>query len=322
MASVLTEAYFNDEGAAFDRLEEILWPHGPVCPHCGNMGRTYTLIGVRSKPSKKHPSGIVRHGLRKCGECRAQFTVRKGTVFEDSPVPLHVWFQAAYLLCASKKGISSNQLSRTLGVTLQTAWFMSHRLREAMRQGSLAPMGGEGGIVEIDESYIGRKPGVQARPGWVRHKHAVLTLVERGGGARSFHVDDVTKESIVPIIRANITRESHLMTDEAKRYERLGREFASHGVVDHSREEYGYTDRETGRKVNTNTVEGFYSIFKRGMKGVYQHCSEKHLHRYLAEFDFRYSNRVKLGVNDRARTDNALRGIVGKRLLYRDSSNR
>jgi transposase-like protein len=320
MASVLNEPYFQDEQAAFDELERIVWPNGPVCPFCGSMGRMYSLTGIRSKPSKKHPEGIARHGLRKCGECRKQFTVRKGTIFEDSPVTLHVWFQAAYLLCVSKKGISSNQLSRTLGVTLQTAWFMGHRLREAMRSGVLAPMGGEGAAVEIDETYIGRKPGVEARAGWVRHKFAVLTLVERGGTARSFHIDEATKENIVPIVRDNIARESHVMTDEARRYERLGGEFAAHGAVDHSRKEYGYTDRQTGAKVNTNTVEGYYSIFKRGMKGVYQHCSEKHLHRYLAEFDFRYNNRVRLGVNDSGRTENALRGIVGKRLTYRDSS--
>ena len=318
MPSVLNEPYFNDEQAAFDELEKLIWPNGPVCPFCGNMGRMYSLSGVRTKPSKKHPNGLERYGLRKCGECRKQFTVRKGTVFEDSPVPLHVWFQAAYLLCSSKKGVSSNQLSRTLGVTLQTAWFMGHRLREAMRVGTLSPMGGAGSTVEMDETFIGRKPGVEARPGWVHHKHAVLTLVERGGSARSFHIDEATKENIVPIVRENLDRESHLMTDEARRYESIGKEFAGHSVVDHSREEYGYTDRVTGLKVNTNTVEGYYALFKRGMKGVYQHCGERHLHRYLAEFDFRYNNRVKLGISDFGRTESALRGIVGKRLKYRD----
>jgi transposase-like protein len=320
MASVLNEPYFQDEHAAFDELERIVWPKGPVCPFCGNMGRFYTLEGVRTKPSKKHPDGIIRHGLRKCGECRKQFTVRKGTIFEDSPVPLHLWFQAAHLLCSSKKGISANQLSRALGVTLQTAWFMGHRLREAMRAGVLAPMGGKGAAVEIDETYIGRKPGVEARPGWVHHKFAVLTLVERGGSARSFHIEEATKENIVPIVRDNISRESHVMTDEARRYERRGTELARHGVVDHSRGEYGYTDRKTGAKVNTNTVEGYYALFKRGMKGVYQHCQEKHLHRYLAEFDFRYNHRIRLGVGDQGRTERALAGIIGKRLTYRDSS--
>lgn len=319
MTSVLNEPYFSDEAVAFDELERIVWPNGPVCPFCGNMGRFYKLEGVRSKPSNKHPEGMIRHGLRKCGECRKQFTVRKGTIFEDSPVPLNMWLQAAYLLCASKKGISANQLSRTLGVTLQTGWFIGHRLREAMRSGALAPMGGSGSIVEIDETFIGRKQGVPVKQG-TNHKHVVLTLVERGGSARSFHVDNVTKAEVMPIIRANLDRESHVMTDEAARYARLGEEFAKHDAVDHRREEYAYRDRKTGTLIGTNTVEGYYSIFKRGMKGVYQHCSEKHLHRYLAEFDFRYNNRVRLGVNDSGRAEAALRGIVGKRLTYRDSS--
>ena len=270
MASVLNEPYFNDEQAAFDCLEAIVWPNGPVCPKCGCSGRIRPLVGVKDK------LGRARIGLKKCYDCRTQITVRIGTIFERSHVPLHIWFQAAYLLCASKKGISSNQLSRTLGVTLQTAWFMGHRLREAMRTGRLAPMGGAGQTVEVDETFIGRKAGVEAKPGWVKHKHTVLTLVERGGSVRSFHIDEATKENIVPIVRANLDRESHLMTDEARRYEAIGKEFASHGVVDHSRKEYGYTDRQTGAKVNTNTVEGYYSIFKRGMKGVYQHCNEKH----------------------------------------------
>jgi transposase-like protein len=317
MASVLQEDYFQNEDAAFDRLEAIVWPNGPVCPHCknnGDLGRIGALAGVKDK------KGRVRHGLKKCYACRKQFTVRKGTVFEDSPIPLTLWFQAAYLMCSSKKGVSSNQLHRTLGVTLQTAWFMSHRLREAMRTGGLAPMGGEGPIVEIDESYIGRKQNVPKARGGGQHKNAILTLVERGGMARSFHVDRANKATILPIVKENIDRESRVMTDEAMMYTHLGDHFAGHGAVEHSRKEYGYTDHRTGTKINTNTVEGYYSVFKRGMKGIYQHCSEKHLHRYLAEFDFRYNNRVKLGVNDGARTEQALRGIVGKRPMYRDSS--
>lgn len=186
-----------------------------------------------------------------------------------------------------------------------------------MRAGDLAPMGGAGSIVEVDETFIGKREGFDAKPGWVRHKNTVLTLVERGGSVRSFHIDEATKENIVPIVKANLDRESNIMTDEARRYEAIGKEFASHGVVDHSRKEYGYTDRDTGAKVNTNTVEGYYSIFKRGMKGVYQHCGEKHLHRYLAEFDFRYSNRSALGIEDRQRADLLAKGIVGKRLTYR-----
>ena len=220
-----------------------------------------------------------------------------------------------HLICSSKKEISANQLHRTLGVTLKTAWFMGHRIREAMREGGLAPMGGAGGVVEIDETFVGRKEGVEVRQGaW--HKNAVLTLVERGGTARSFHVDEVTKAEILPIVRENLSREAHAMTDEAARYAKLGNEFAKHDAVDHSRGEYGYTDRKSGTKININTVEGYYSIFKRGMKGIYQHCQEKHLHRYMAEFDFGYSNRVKLGVNDTARADRALKGVVGKRLTY------
>jgi transposase-like protein len=246
--------------------------------------------------------------------------VKIGTIFEASHVPLRHWLQAIHLVCSSKKGISANQLHRILGVTLKTAWFMGHRIREAMRQGGLSPMGGPGSIVEVDETFVGRKQGMEPRRGWAHHKSVVLTLVERGGGARSFHIDDATKEQIAPIVRANIARETHVMTDEARRYERLGREFAKHDAVDHSREEYAYRDRKTGTLIGTNTVEGYYSIFKRGMKGVYQHCQEKHLHRYLAEFDFRYSNRVKLGVNDLARADLALKGVAGKRLTYRTTN--
>jgi transposase-like protein len=319
MASVLNEAYFQDEEAAFERLEAIVWKNGPVCPHCGSMGRIYALKGVRSKSSKKNPEGIVRHGLKKCGDCRKQFTVRKGTVFEDSKVPLHLWFQAAYLMCSSKKGVSSNQLHRTLGVTLQTAWFMSHRLREAMRDGTLAPMGGAGAVVEIDETVIGKleeaPKGKKFRGSQFRN--IVLTLVERGGSARSFCVDTTTISELKPIILANVAREAAMMTDQAKWYPEIGREFASHDTVNHTADEY--VRREAEKLVTTNTVEGYYSIFKRGMKGVYQHCKERHLHRYLAEFDFRYSNRMKLGCDDMDRTERALRGIVGKRLTYRQS---
>jgi transposase-like protein len=321
MAGVLTEAYFSDEAAAFEELERIVWPNVPVCPFCGNMGRFYTLEGVRTKPSKKNPEGMIRHGLRKCGECRKQFTVRKNTLFEDSPVPLHLWFQTAYLLCSSKKGISSNQLSRTLGVTLQTAWFMSHRMREAMRPGPLAPMGGAGSIVEVDETAFGRIKGApkkgRALGGRSGFRNTVLTLVERSGTARSFHIDDSSIAKIKPVVQANLAREAGMMTDEWSAYGEIGKGFATHDTVNHSKEEY--VRYEGDKVISTNTVEGFYSIFKRGMKGVYQHCDEKHLHRYLAEFDFRYNNRVRLGVNDSGRTEAALRGIVGKRLTYRDS---
>jgi transposase-like protein len=313
MTSVLNETYFHDEAAAFKALEAIVWPEGPTCPHCGAVDRLGRLEGVRSKPSKKHPQGIVRHGLWKCYHCKGQFTARRGTVFESSHLELRQWLQAAFLLCSSKKGISSNQLARTLGITVKSAWFASHRLREAMRTGDLAPMGGAGEIVEVDETYTGRRAGVPKGKAGPWHKNTVLTLVERGGKARSFHVDGNRWDDIAPIVQANLNRESVMMTDEAAVYRGIGQEMAAHGAVNHAQGEYGRG------VIHTNTVEGFYSIFKRGMKGVYQHCKERHLHRYLAEFDFRYNNRVKLGVNDSARTAKALHGIVGKRLKYKDS---
>lgn len=308
--SILSKRYFHDEAAAFAKLESIMWPEGPVCPHCGGKDRIYALKGVRSKPSKANPEGVERHGLKKCGHCRKQFTVRVGTVFESSHIPLHKWMQAAHLLCASKKGISSHQLHRVLGVTYEAAWFMTHRLREAMRTGDLAPMGGAGGsgIVEADETFIGTKPGAKKRRGY-GHKNAVLALVERGGNVRSVHVSDVTAKTLVPIVNDNIAREARVMTDSAAVY--VARiDAASHEAVNHTANEYVRGD------VHTNTVEGYFSIFKRGMKGVYQHCSEKHLHRYLAEFDFRYNNRSARGVEDEQRATRALEGARGKRLTY------
>jgi transposase-like protein len=308
--SVLSAPYFHDEAKAFAHLESVLWPEGPVCPHCGSIsGKHYDLSKTRV-------------GLLKCSEkaCRKQFTVKVGTVFESAHLPLHKMLQAVYLLCSSKKGISSHQLHRILECQYKSAWFLAHRIREALRDGSLAPMGGLGGIVEIDETFIGRREGVEKARAGFGHKNVVLSLVERGGKVRSFHVDSTKKVDVIPIIKANIERETHVMTDEAVQYRRLGREFAKHDSVDHSREEWGYTDRKSGVNINTNTIEGYYSIFKRGMKGVYQHCAEKHLHRYVAEFDFRYNNRIALGVDDCDRTTRAIHGIVGRRLTYKDSS--
>jgi transposase-like protein len=307
MSAELQDLRFTDENAAREALEKIVWPHGPVCPHCGNADAA-KIAKLETK--------TARAGLRYCNECKGQFTATVGTIFERSKIPLTKWWLAAHLIGSSKKGISSHQLHRMLGVSYKSTWFMMHRLREAMRTGGLAPMGGEGSIVEIDETFIGRKEGYETKAG-TKHKNAVLTLVERGGSARSFHVEDATKEHIIPIVRANVARESHIMTDEASRYLHIGKEFAAHSVVDHSRKEYSYTDRKTGAKVNTNTIEGFYSIFKRGMRGVYQHCGEKHLHRYLAEFDFRYSNRSSLGVDDAERVAKLVEGAKGKRLQYR-----
>ena len=311
MSSVISDKHFHDERAAYAYVEARIWPNGPVCPHCGNAdAKRIRLMQGKS----------TRIGVRQCNECRKPFTVKVGTVFEASHIPLRFWLQAIHLVCSSKKGISANQLHRILGVTLKTAWFIGHRIREAMRAVGVEPMGGEGQIVEVDESYIGRKEGEEVRVGF-HHKNAVLSLVERGGRARSFHIEKASKDQVAPIVRENLARESHLMTDESGIYNRVGKEFAKHDVVDHSRDEWGYTDHRTGTKINTNTIEGFYSIFKRGMIGVYQHCSEQHLHRYLAEFDFRYSNRTKLGINDTARADRALKGVVGKRLTYETTAN-
>ncbi len=298
--SALSAPYFHDEAAAYAELEATLWPNGPVCPHCGSVERITLVKGGRI-------------GLRRCGPCKKQFTVKVGTVFESSHVPLHQWLQAVYLMCSSKKGISSHQLMRTLDVQYKTAWFMTHRIREAMKTGKLPFMGGPGGVVEIDETFIGKKADMPVRRGYA-HKHAVMTLVERGpkgANARSFHVDGTKASDLLPIIKQHVHPDTHVMTDEAGQYAHLNEHFTEHDFVRHSAGEYGRGD------IHTNTVEGFYSVFKRGMKGIYQHCSERHLHRYVAEFDFRYNNRAPLGVEDAERTERALKGIVGKRLTYR-----
>ena len=298
--SALSAPYFHDEAAAFAELEATLWPNGPVCPRCGGTERITSVKGGRM-------------GLRRCGPCKRQFTVTVGTVFEASHVKLNMWLQAVYLMCSSKKGISSRQLMRTLDVQYKTAWFMTHRIREATRGGTLPPMGGEGAVVEVDETFIGQKKDMPKQRDYA-HKHAVLTLVERGKGSRSFHVEGTSAADLLPIIQANVDPKSQVITDEAGQYVALGKHFARHDYTRHGKGEY------LRGTVHTNTVEGFYSVFKRGMKGVHQHCSEKHLHRYVAEFDLPYNNRIKLGVDDAMRTVSALRGVVGKRLIYRDSS--
>ncbi len=311
----LTDEIFTDEAAARGHLEAIRWPDGPVCPHCGSTDKVYRLAG------KSHRPGLIH-----CNNCDGSFTVTTGSVMESSHVPLRKWVLAFRLLASSKKGMSAHQLHRTIGVTYKTAWFMWHRIREAMRSDDLTPMGGPGGVIEADETYIGRLTGVpkpRRRGGGGSHKNMVLTLVERGGSARSFHIDGRAISDIMPIIRENISREARINTDEAKHYYDLHKEFAGHDTVNHSADEYvKYTSvvRFPEAKpyvITTNTVEGYYSIFKRGMKGVYQHCSEKHLHRYLAEFDFRYSNRASLGVGDAERSNRAIKGAAGKRLTYR-----
>ena len=313
--SVLSSPHFHDEAKAFEYLEGIVWADGVVCPKCGTVGgRVYDLSGVRTKPSKKHPEGKVRHGLKKCGECRKQFTVKVGTVFEHARIPLHKMLQAVHLMVSSKKGISAHQLHRVLEITYKSAWFLSHRIREAMRSGDLAqPFGGNGGAVEVDETYIGFKQGVATRRG-TAHKRAVVTLVDRDTGkSKWFHVANSTAADIHPIVLDNISREARLMTDEAKMYRKIGREFREHGTTMHAA--FQYVDLKD-RTIHTNTVEGAFSIFKRGMRGVYQHCAEHHLHRYLAEFEFRYNTRTANGYDDRQRGAEAVKGIVGKRLTY------
>ena len=313
--SVLSLPRFHDEAAAFAYLESMIWANGTVCPHCGIVnGRIYDLAGVRGKPSKKNPEGAIRYGLKKCGECRKQFTAKVGTVFEDAKLPLHLMLQAVHLMMSSKKGISSHQLSRILGIQYNSAWFLSHRIREAMRSGDLAPFGSGGGIVEVDETFIGRIKGAPKKRAF-HHKMKVLALVDRETGrARTMVVDNVTAATLMPIVRANVAKEATIMTDEHKAYTKASAHFAGHGTTNHNAGEYVNLEDRT---IHSNTVEGYFSIFKRGMKGIYQHCGEQHLHRYLAEFEFRYNNRAGNGFDDSARSVEAIKGIVGKRLTYR-----
>ena len=309
--SILSKPYFHNEEAAYAHLEAVLWPEGPICPHCGCMGR----IGkIQANPEKR-----VRVGLYKCGDCKKQFTVKVGTVFEASKIPLHIWLQAVHLMTASKKGVSAHQLHRVLEVTYKTAWFMAHRIREAMRDGDLAPFGGNGGVVEVDETFIGHdrtiKPRGEKKGRGYAHKHKVLSLVDRTTGrARSIVVDDLKQSTLLPILRENIAREATIYTDEAGQYKTLAADFAGHDFVRHGVGEYGRGE------VHTNTIEGYFSIFKRGMKGVYQHCGKQHLHRYVAEFEFRYNNRVANGIGDQSRARIALEGAKGKRLTYQQSN--
>lgn len=308
----LTGPQFNDETAARKYLEALRWPNGPVCVHCGGVDRVYPVAARK----ERH----IREGLYKCGDCDQQFTVTVGTVFESSKVPLHKWMSAVHLMCSSKKGISSKQIERMLGVSYKTAWFMTHRIREAMRDGSPGLLGGSGVTVEVDETFIGRdktiKPKHSKKGRGYHHKQKVLSLVERGGKVRSTHVPAVNAATLKPILKQQLNSESRVMTDEAAQYT-MTREpmFENHEYVSHGIGEYVRGD------VHTNTIEGYFSIFKRGMNGVYQHCSEQHLKRYLCEFDFRYNHREKLGFDDLARMDMALRGIESKRITYQRSEN-
>lgn len=304
----LTDPRFQDANAARDYLEAQRWPNGPVCPHCGNADpdKITTLRGKAHRP-----------GLYQCNECREQFTVTVGSVMERSKIPLNKWLMAMHLMGASKKGMSAHQLHRMLGVTYQSAWFLAHRIREAMGDPepnkSGGPLGGKGKVVEADETVVGGKAKNRAfrEPA---PKKVVLTLVERDGRARSFHVANVTAKTLRPTVVKHVSRKSTLMTDEASHYVKMGREFDAHHAVDHSRDEYAY--KLDGRTVSTNNAENYFSIFKRGVIGTYHSISEAHLSRYLAEFDFRYSNRSKLGVEDTERVAKIISGIGGKRLTY------
>jgi len=304
--AVHTEARFHDEEAARAYLEAIRWPKGAICPHCGGVEHNSRITSQTPGKGKG-----ARPGLWFCGDCRTQFTVTVGTIFEDSKVPVHKWVYANHLICSSKKGVSSKQLERVLGVTYKTAWFMSHRLRAGMKTTPTEQLGGSGKVVEADETYWGNKRNTKRQTQGMDHKQKIFSLVERNGTVRSFHVPNVTGANLKPIIRANVKRETEIHTDEFGAYAKLDREFAAHETVTHVRNEY------VRGNVTTNTIEGYFSILKRGLTGIYQCVSEKHLQRYVDEFDFRYNNRQSLGVDDEQRAVALLKQVHGKRLTYR-----
>jgi transposase-like protein len=305
MKSAFDADHFHNEEAALAFVEAHLWPDGPVCPFCGERERIGELKGK-----------TTRAGLRKCYSCKKPFTVRIGTVFEDSHTPFRYWLQAIYLLCACKKGISTRQLQRTLQCSMKTAWFLNHRIRLMMaRKDDLfqPPMGGAGRTIEADITYVGRKAGTQVRKG-TGHVNPVFTLVERDGGARSFHMPNLRGDTLGAKLAMRADKRSDFMTDEAPTFMELGWNFASHASVKHADDEY--VRYEGNRTVTTNTVEGFFGNLKRGVDGIYHHISEAHLHRYLSEFDFRYTHRERFGIDDEARAVRALKGAKGRRLTY------
>jgi len=308
---ILNQPHFQDADKAREHLEALRWPHGPVCPHCGSVRAPLKLEGKSYRP-----------GLFKCNDCYGQFTVTVGTVFERSKIALNVWLQAVHLMCASKKGISAKQLERMLGVTYKTAWFMSHRIREAMTENMAGPLGGSGKIVEADETYWGseggskaesKKSGARKSGGALKDSNKVVALVERGGKVRAFHVPSVTGQNLKMVLESQIHPETHVMTDSSPRYNLLKREhgFKAYEQVNHSKAEY------VRGIAHTNTVEGFFSVLKRGLIGTFHHVAPKHLQRYSDEFSFRYNTRTALGYSDTDRAAIALKGIAGKRLTYR-----
>jgi transposase-like protein len=316
----LTDPMFHDEDKARAYFEAMRWPDGPYCPHCGNSDQE-RIVKLKGKSH--------RPGLYQCNECRGHFSVTVGSVMERSKIPLTKWAAAFHLMAASKKGVSAHQLMRMLGIgSYRTAWFLAHRVREAMMMpaASRGPIGGEGKTVEADETYFGKaenpRPSDQrkGRPykfaKKAEHKRPIVALVERGGEVRMMHVEDCTAAELREILFRNVSRKSHLHTDESRLYTVTGEHYASHRTVKHSAGEYV---RYEDIIVHTNTVENVFSVLKRGMRGVYQHCGEAHLHRYLAEFEFRYNNRSKLGIEDAERAARAVKGAAGKRLTYHQS---
>lgn len=306
---------FSTEESAIRYLESQLWPEGPVCPHCGEIGNAFEM---RSKAETKNK---MRPGLWKCSGCRKTFRVTVGTIFEDSHIPLHKWMMAIHLMCASKKGISAHQLHRMLGIGYRAAWFMAHRIRHAMSEKHSGKLSG---TIEVDETYVGgkvrvgsqaNKPGERPRDKryHLENKVPVVSLVQRNGRVRSFQMERVTAKNLRPVLREHISRDSRINTDESRLYGFAKKDFFGHDVVNHSKDEYSRVEPD-GRLSSTNTVEGYFSILKRGVYGTFHHVGKGHLHRYLCEFDFRYNSRE---VTDGERALQALRGFRGKRLAYR-----
>ena len=310
----LRSPIYHDDDAARAHLEGVLWPEGPVCPHCGVMGdRIHLMHGKTTRP-----------GLYKCKDCRKPFTVTIKTVMERSHIPLSKWVLAAQIMASSKKGFSALQLQRMIGTNYETAWFLFHRLREAADtlRGS-GPLGGEGKIIEADETYVGGKEKnkhAHKRIGkrGVAGKQPVVTLVQRDGKSRSFHMASVTAESLKDVLSKHADKASVLMTDELPSYKQVGEQFVDHKKVDHSRDEYAYHERRTRLLVTTNSAESYFSLLKRGVFGTFHSISEAHLQRYLTEFDFRANTRH---LSDAERATVLLAGAKGKRLLYRNPDN-
>ena len=297
-----TQLSSMDKDQAREYLEKLRWPNGPACPHCGSV----TVYSLKAKADSKRP---VRKGVYKCKDCRKQFTVTVGTIFEGSHIPLNKWLMAVALMCSSKKGISAHQLHRLLGITYKSAWFMAHRIRYAMDKGPLHEK--LTGVIEADETYVGGKARGRKHTGRGTTKAPVAALVQRDGTVKSRHVANVTGQNLKKFIGENVDKSATVMTDGFKSYKGLDKQYARHGVIRHDLKQYVKGD------IHTNTIEGYFSILKRGINGVYQHVSKKHLQRYLHEFDFRYNTRK---TDDETRTMAALSCIEGKRLMYRDSS--